>query len=416
MFWHSLLVLGVDLVFHDMINLDRGRARKSTSTLAWGQADTKQPDLFFASVKDGVDLHAFDQLLLYVRAFDSGYFLENDIRLTVSPILDHLFYAWASVAINILSPENPKLLKSLLHAANIFEPFCPKSVVLFMSGPPQNKEMLQQNISKCNKPPHKVAFLNKLVCPSCSFHRIKAHSTAVYLKYKNTIFSKITFVYASVKQTRRTFSFSLSNTNTHILIPSTSFPKCTQCFENISNTILNFLSSRTQYPQIHMCEEVHILLHPSTSITKQNISIINISHKEYHRTPFHVFLIPQCEIQVKLSCFTTLMSWNDVFDHCKQQNLHLPSVHSKADIDYIFDQLERFQAEISQYQLKTYKCKSTLSDEDEIFHSNTQVMYQTIGLFLGLHSQVLQMNVLLKLLFCSTNCQIVVGSESNGLC
>ncbi len=317
MYWHSLAVnSGSELFFHDMINLDRRTTKKFTTTFTSARSATNLQS-YFASVKNGVDLHTFDQLLVYTRAFDGGYFPQNDISSIFSPVIDHLFYAWASLAINIISPENPVLIKSLLSASNIFVPFCPRSVVSFICGPPQKMQMLQQNILKCNTPPQKVGFANKLLCPSCSFHDIRADSTAVYLKFQNSTFTQTTFLYAIVPEMNTTFSFTLSNTNTHILIPSTSFPKCSWCKMNVNDHTLSLVSSMGHLPAIRMCETVHILLHPSNTITQQNISLIHVKHRNSSEIPSHVLIIPQWKIQEKLSCFATLISWNDAFADSK---------------------------------------------------------------------------------------------------
>ena len=85
----------------------------------------------------------------------------------------------------------------------------------------------------------------------------------------------------------------------------------------------------------------------------------------------HLILQPQCQSQ---HCKATFVSWNQAHNLCNQNKLHLPSVFSLNDMIVLRDQL-----------IKQNFIHSKVYIKDKF---RTQVLYETISIYIGLKHEV----------------------------
>ncbi len=103
----------------------------------------------------------------------------------------------------------------------------------------------------------------------------------------------------------------------------------------------------------------------------------------------HTRLVPQCTEE---SCMGKFLSWNEASYLCEAQEMHLPSIHSLDDVNKIKEQVDIWQEHIS--RTRNYTLTAMVQDPDTSLHEEEertttyQVLYQTVGIYVGLNTKV----------------------------
>ncbi len=116
------------------------------------------------------------------------------------------------------------------------------------------------------------------------------------------------------------------------------------------------------------------LLDPMNTFHVHSPHIDEVEHKRDIKYQ-HLHLRPQCVFEFN-NCSTEFLSWNEAFRLCKSKGLDLPSVFSSQDMITIKQQTDRVQCRFSLRNLIHY---------NEIL---TEIIYQTIGIYIGLNNKV----------------------------
>ncbi len=329
---------------------------------------------------------------------------------------DNVFDAWASIYIRAMDCQNN--LTFIAHLfPHLFEPILPKSVMSYLcEGTGYHRRLA--DLSKYNhKLPHQFQIAETQRIRQVAPYTILSQADFmpgdcdVYLE---TNFSGAGHAITLTAQYQFWHHWPVVNftlpalaENSHILIPSTSAPRCILCihtpgYDYSINDLCHWMQVVADLPmtaigqhvkqhkkssgggkQGEECFDLQIAGSALKSIIEPHILL---QSPEFVRKVLAYALSWQCQGKT-MNCANKFLSWTEAEEHCQSRGLHLPSVHSTRDMEIIQELVSQNQCQKSRYVIKetgNLKC----GENPDLLYGTHDVMYQTIEIYIGLKMQV----------------------------